>query len=320
MSISRQSPSFTAPLSPPIMIGGENRSGTTLLSILLDSHPDLVVGPEIDFIEPENLGPHILAVCELMDCGDRRVAGNSKDTIDPEWYDGMHFVIQCERFGLRREDVRALIGGLMAEHDSTLSTLEERCLVIESIGEFRRKNTQKKRWGLKLQRKIKDIETYSRIWPNAHFIQIIRDGRDLAASHLGTVPDWGYRTIADAAHGWLEVVTGPRHGAPPGRYLEIRYEDLVTQPRATLERVLHYLGVAWDEAMLHHSEQAHSLFETPWGHPAAAATRKPLSASRRGRYLQDLTPDQIAAFERIAGKELLNLGYGLSAPEPGRTP
>ena len=34
-----------AQTSRPILMGGENRSGTTLLSVLLDSHPDAVVGP-----------------------------------------------------------------------------------------------------------------------------------------------------------------------------------------------------------------------------------------------------------------------------------
>ncbi len=48
-----------------VLLGGQNRSGTTLLSVVLDAHPQLVVGPELDFTEPPDLGPHILAACEL---------------------------------------------------------------------------------------------------------------------------------------------------------------------------------------------------------------------------------------------------------------
>ncbi|MFC6839849.1 sulfotransferase [Xanthomonas theicola] len=287
------------------------------ISILLDSHPDLVVGPEIDFIEPVDLGPHVVAACDLMDRGDARVTGTTKESIDPEWYDGMHFVLQCERFGLGRDDVRTLVAGLMAERRSNLTTLEERCLVIDCIGEFQRRRTGARRWGLKLQRKIKDIGKYAAIWPHAHFVHLIRDGRDLTASHFKTVPDWGYRTVADAARGWLEVVAGPRLTAPEGRYLEVRYEDLVTHPRATIERILDHLGVPWHEAVLHNTDYSHTLFDTPRGHPAAEAAGKPLYTSRNGRYLQDLTPSQIDAFERIAGKELENLGYSLSAPNRG---
>ena len=298
----------------PVLLGGENRSGTTLLSILLDSHPDLVVGPEIDFTEPVNLGPHILAVCDMMDLGDPRLAGKTKDTVDPEWFDGGHFVVQCERFGLDRDNVRSVVTGLMAERGTDLSTLEERCLLINAIGEFRREQTGTRRWGLKLQRRIQDIGTYAAIWPHAHFIHIIRDGRDLTASHFKTVPDWGYRTVAEAAYGWLDVVTRPRRAAPDGRYLEVRYEDLVTHPRETIERMLDHLGLPWNEAVLHHTEHAHALFDNPWGHPAAEAAGKPLYTGRNGRYLEDLTPGEIEEFERIAGEELEQLGYELSRP------
>ncbi|MFJ2604230.1 sulfotransferase family protein [Streptomyces sp. NPDC091279] len=301
--------------SAPVLLGGENRSGTTLLSIVLDSHPDLVVGPEIDFPEPPNLGPHILAVCDLMDQDDPRVIGalTDKESIDPEWYDSMHFVAQCERSGVNREQVRALVTDLMAERGTDLSTLEDRCRLIDAIGEFRRADHDVRHWGMKLQRKIQDVGTYARIWPHARFIHIVRDGRDLAASHLKTVPDWGYRTVAEAAYGWLEVVSRPRLEAPAGRYLEVRYEDLITRPRQTAERMLDHLGLAWDESVLHHAEQEHSLFDKPWGHPAAEAAGKPLYTGRNGRYLQDLTPAEIREFEQIAGSELERLGYGLSA-------
>ncbi|NTG18545.1 sulfotransferase [Agrobacterium rhizogenes] len=304
-------------LSNPVLLGGENRSGTTLLSVLLDSHPDLVVGPEINFTEPVNLGPQILAVCDMMDLGDPRLAGATKGTIDPEWYDSMHFVVQCERFGLDRDDIRNLVAGLMAERGTDLFALEDRCLLINAIGEFRREQTGARRWGLKLQRKIQDIGTYAAIWQHAHFIHIIRDGRDLTASHFKTVPDWGYRTVAEAAHGWMEVVTRPRQTAPDGRYLEVRYEDLVTRPRETVERMLDYLGLPWADALLHHAEQAHALFDKPWGHPAAEAAGKPLYTGRNGRYLQDLTPGEIDEFEQIAGRELEHQGYELSMRAPG---
>ncbi|MGW0711926.1 sulfotransferase family protein [Streptomyces sp. NPDC002643] len=298
--------------SDPVLLGGENRSGTTLLSVVLDSHPDLVVGPEIDFTEPIDLGPHILDVCALMDRDDPRVSGRTKETIHPDWYDGMHFVVQCERFGLTRDDLRALVTARLADRGTDLSALADRCRLIDDIGRLRCVRAGAARWGLKLQRRIQDIATYAEIWPRAHFIHIVRDGRDLAASHLRTVPDWGYRTVAEAAHGWLDVVTRPRRTAPEGRYLEVRYEDLVTRPRDTAGRMLYHLGLPWDEAVLRHAEHEHALFDKPWFHPAAEAAGKPVHSGRTGRYLKDLTAGEIEEFERIAGSELRRLGYALS--------
>lgn len=105
------SPSLVLPFNP-ILLAGENRSGTTLLSVLPDSHPDLVVGPKINFTEPVNLGPHVVSVCDMIDVRDGRLAGATKDTIDLEWCDGAHFVVQCESFGLGRDDVRGLVAAL----------------------------------------------------------------------------------------------------------------------------------------------------------------------------------------------------------------
>lgn len=72
--------------SDPVLLGGENRSGTTLFSVVLDSHPDLVVGPELDFVEPPDLGPHIVEACELLLASDKRVLGPGTDTADPFWF------------------------------------------------------------------------------------------------------------------------------------------------------------------------------------------------------------------------------------------
>ncbi|MDA9444406.1 modular protein [Bradyrhizobium sp. CCBAU 51745] len=303
----------------PVLLGGENRSGTTLLSVVLDSHLDLLVGPEVDFLEPPNLGPHILHATDLLAAGDPRVAGATKNTVDPFWYDGVHFVVQCRRFGLDFNDVRELASKVMLELGNDIVSLADRCRLINEMGELRRTRSGARRWGLKLQRKIAQIDDFARIWPRAHFVHIVRDGRDVAASHLKTVPDWGYRTVAEAARGWLDVVSGPHRIAPLGRYLEIRYEDLVGSPRSTLTRVLDHLGLPWDEAVLRHAEYEHALFEQPHGHPAAEAAGKPLHQGRVGRYAQDLTRAQITEFEQIAGCELARLGY-LSLASPSGEP
>ncbi|MCC8955194.1 sulfotransferase [Bradyrhizobium sp. Pear77] len=299
----------------PVLLGGDNRSGTTLLSIVLDSHLDLVAGPEIDFLEPPNLGPHILGAIDLLAVGDWRVTDTTKNTIDPFWYDGVHFVVQCRRFGLDFDDLRGLVRKIMVEVGNDIVSFIDRCRLVNEIGELRRARSGAQRWGLKLQRKITRIDDFARLWPRAHFVHIVRDGRDVAASHLKTVPDWGYRTVADAARGWLEVVSRPHRIAPPGRYLEVRYEDLVSSPRTALTMILDHLDLPWDEAVLRHAEYEHALFEQPHGHPAAEAAGKPLHQGRIGRHVQDLTPSQIVEFEEIAGSELARLGY-LSVSSP----
>lgn len=294
----------------PVLLGGENRSGTTLLSVLLDSHPDLVVGPELDFVEPVDLGPHILEACDLLAAHDPRVLGPGTDTADPFWYDGAHFVKQCDRFGVPIPVLQYPVRVAMKEAGSDLVDFQDRCRLIEIIGEHRRSSTGVSRWGIKLQRKINRVDEFAAYWPQAHFVHIVRDGRDLAASHLVTVP-WGFTTVTEAATGWVSVVERPPLVAPAGRYLEIRYEDLVTDPRTVLGQVVDFLGVPWHDSLLAHWQVPHSLFDAPWGHPAAEAAANPLTTARIGRFRQDLTEEQISEFERIAGDQLRRLGYPL---------
>jgi hypothetical protein len=296
-------------VADPVLLGGENRSGTTLLSVVLDSHPDLVVGPELDFIEPLNLSERVVRACDLLLARDRRVLGPGTDTADPFWYHAAHFAKQCQRFGVGFDDLKHLVSAAADRLGTDLSSFEDRCAVVNDIGEYRRRASGARRWGIKLQRKIRRVDDYTALWPRAQFIHIVRDGRDLAASHLKTVPTWGYRTAAEAARGWMEVVARPHTVAPVDRYLEIRYEDLVGSPRATLKKMVQFLGLDWDDRLERHSELQHSLLDHPWGHPAADGVSRPLYANRTGRYRTDLDARQIAEFEEIAGPELQRLGY-----------
>lgn len=304
--------------SNPILLGGENRSGTTVFSLVLDSHPDLVVGPELDFLEPIDLGPHIIEACDLLLAGDKRVLGPGTDTDDPYWYHGAHFVKQCERFGVEPAVLRLLVGHGITKRGTKLESLEDRCYLVDVIGEHRRVQTGSARWGIKLQRKISRVDEFAALWPGAQFVHIIRDGRDVAASHLNTVT-WGYGNVADAARGWLEVVARPRTVAPPDRYLEIRYEDLVEQPRTVLGAVMEFLSMPWQVELLDHSAFGHSLLAKSWDHPAAEAAAKPLYRDRVGRHVHDLNAEQVAQFERIAGAELVRLGYEVGTRYEGPT-
>jgi hypothetical protein len=298
--------------SDPVLIGGDNRSGTTLTSVVLDSHPDLVVGPELDFVEPVNLGPYIVESCDLLLAGDPRVQGPGVETADPDWYFGVQFAKQCHRFGVPFGELRGLVAGVVDELGTDVADFDERCLVIDAVGEHRRRATGMLRWGIKIQRQIHRVDDFARRWPRAQFVHVVRDGRDVAASNIVGGQEWSYKTIPEAAAGWLGVVERPPTVAPADRYLELRYEDLVGDPVTALHRVVDFLGVRWDDALLRHDELPHTLFDNPYAHPSAEPAAEALSAAKVARHRRDLTPEQIAEFERLAGHELVRLGYLLT--------
>jgi len=297
-------------VSGPILVGGEHRSGTTLVSVILDSHPELTVGPELDFLEPRDLGSHILECCELLAAGDPRVAGPGVRTADPDLQPGVQFVKQCHRFGVDRLDLAAETRRALAAAGRELTSFEDRCGLIERLGELRRARCRTSRWGIKIQRAIVRGEDFRRVWPDACLVHVVRDGRDVAASHLRGGRWWGYRDVEEAARRWLEVVEGPATGPT------VFYERLVTDPRAALEALLAELGAPWSDALLRHATTEHALLANPHGHPSADEVRRPIHREAVGRYRRDLTPPELRAFEAIAGDALDRLGYPLVAPAP----
>jgi hypothetical protein len=311
--------------SEPVFIGGDNRSGTTLVAIILDSHPNLVVGPELDFREPDNLGPELLRCIELLEAEDPRVIGPGVQAA-PEFAMGVQLVKQCHRFGVEFSELAQLVRSAMSLCSSELVELDDRMVLIDAVGEHRRarapaslggpralggSEAQKKasRFGLKIQRDLLAHADYARLWPRARFVHVVRDGRDVAASHLRSERHLYYSSIHHAAHGWSELMEGTRALVEQGRVVEIRYEELVREPESTLRRLLAGLELAWHPAVLDHAKVQHDLLAHPYEHPSAAAVSRPIHGAAIGRYRGDLSAHELATFEAVAGDWLERMGY-----------
>ena len=301
----------------PIFIGGDGRSGTTLLSLVLNAHPMLAVGPELHFKGPENLGPYALRCAQLLADGDERAFGNGLK-LHPDLKKGMQFVKRCHRYGIGFQELIGLIEeAIRLTGGSKLDRFEHRCVLIDLIGRRRCETTGRRHWGIKIMREIGDLAAYGNLWPDARFLHIIRDGRDVAASQMTEHGTWGYGDIAEAARSWTKLMQQVQRHVGRAPLLELRYEELVHDSEATVRRVLTFLDVPWDPAVLHHTEAAQPLFDNPYNHPSIEQVVRPINESAIGRYRRDLTPDQIECFNRIAKRELAAHGYE-TEPAPTR--
>ena len=107
----------------------------------------------------------------------------------------------------------------------------------------------KPRWGDKTPRYVDHVALLARWLPDALFVHVIRDGRDVAAS----LRESSGSPIASAALFWRRrVELGRRAGSRlgPSRYLETRLEDLVAAPEAELTRICRHLGEEFHPSML----------------------------------------------------------------------
>jgi hypothetical protein len=166
----------------------------------------------------------------------------------------------------------------------------------------------KSRWGDKTPAYLHHIEALLTVWPDARFIVLVRDGRDVALSIMGL--PFGPNNVWAAARNWA---AGVRRGQEaerrhPGQVLTLRYEDLAGEPRREIERVCGFLGLTFDEEMLAIERTDASKLakgQEGWFTNVWAG----INPSAVGKWRQQMTPAQQAVFAAVAGDELRALGY-----------
>jgi glycosyltransferase involved in cell wall biosynthesis len=195
--------------------------------------------------------------------------------------------------------------------------------LIDGLAENVRRASGKPRWAEKTPQNVTCMAALGEIFPDARFIHMLRDGRDVACSLVTMdwmVPETGdklyfTRTMADAARHWRDTIVVARqqaaHPGLAGRVLEVRYEALVTETAATMRRVLQFVGEGWDDAVLsHHTTDRRG--EADQADPAMARTLQPVDRSALGRWRRDMTEPDKAAFKAEAGALLTELGYAVA--------
>lgn len=141
-------------------------------------------------------------------------------------------------------------------------------------------------------------------------IHLVRDVRDVISS-LAKVR-WApgdFGTSFPRLWSETNVALHDHLGANTEKYLLIWYEDLVSDPRRSLERVAGFLGLEFQTQMLDHVPRPHSLREMLFALPDHANLREPISTSRVGRWRRELRPAVRRAIEAQAREGLARFGY-----------
>jgi hypothetical protein len=175
-----------------------------------------------------------------------------------------------------------------------------------------RRFTGKPRWAEKTPANINCFLDLDVIFPDAKFLHVVRDGRDVACSIL--TMNWGAhppaRNFAEAAEYWVRTVshglTTGQHPSMAGKFMTVRYEPLVTNSEATLREVFTFLDEQWDPAVLNYHQKDRSNEPEEFSKSQIA---QPIFKSSIGRWKMDMGPKDKADFKRIAGPLLTELGY-----------
>lgn len=187
---------------------------------------------------------------------------------------------------------------------------------------------------------VQNVDRFFDIFPDAKLIFLVRDGRDSVASSMKAalairssesvikrtrrrLSHLLQRDLISAAREWASAVDTIRgfdeefRSTPlASRYMSVRYEDVFENPREMAARLFTFMGVPFDEATLESVANADVVGSSFYGKtgredakkPNWTATPKTEAFKPVGRWNQ-WSPRQKAAFRRIAGRQLIEMGY-----------
>lgn len=284
----------------PIIVGSP-RSGTTLLRLMLDSHPELTIPPETGFLE---VAPKLEGKGDKLREHFFRAVINYPQPF-PNWPD---FEITEEVFWAALTDIVpfTIPAGFRAFYQ----------LYAARIG--------KPRWGDKTPLYCLELNTIRAVLPEARFIHIIRDGRDAALSLRKMWFSPGAEIETQAGYWRKSVLSARRAGLGCADYLEVRYEDLILNPREVLERICAFAGLSYEESMLRYYLRAPERLREHKGRSRPDGTEV---VTREQRLLQQrrateppdptcvfawkrlMSTEERLKFRLVAGDLLAELGY-----------
>ncbi len=277
----------------PIFIIGTERSGTNLLRLILNSHSNIAIPhpPHImkNFFKLEPLYGNL-----DNDANFKRLIRDVVTMVELHPYP---WEIKLDQSLILREaGERNLINIFFAVYNQYLAS------------------TGKKRWGCKSTFMIHHAALIRRYYPHAKFLYMVRDGRDVATSAKKSIFNrysvyytaWLWKKEQQIGIYWLNKLAS-------NEFFLIKYEELLENPKNTLEPLCVFLDELFEENMLNFfdTEEAKksSSISVAWEN-----TSKPIMRNNINKFKAELTENEIDLFEAIAGQELDYFSYPLQKP------
>jgi hypothetical protein len=248
-------------IAQPVFLVASERSGTTLLRLMLDHHPQIAFFFEFAYSvvhmpEPEGW-PDLDEYHRILETDRIFLAGDL--TVDKN-LDYPHLIDDFLR-QKRDRDGKPIVGAVVHHN----------------------------------------FDRLLRIWPDARFIHLIRDGRDVGRSYI----EMGWAgNMYTAVEGWCEAEAlweKVSNMVPEGRRIDVRHETLVREPEATLTGICEFLGVPYDAAMFDYTKDS---------------TYGPPSPKLIEQWKRRLSPEETRLAEARCGTLLTERGYELSGYPP----
>jgi len=257
-----------------IVVGGAGRSGTRLLAELINAHPETICGIESKLFCHTPYVMQYFPFEQGISCSDTFVS-----TI-------------VTKYKMPKELVHHLLKQ-SSSYDHFIELFHRR---------FAAENN-KTRWADKTPDNIFYVDRIFKSFPNTRFIHIIRDGRDVACSrHHNGYGDW-----EECIDYWMAPIqAGLPHRDNP-QYKEIFYEDLISDPAATMSDLFKFMDVSEDLSVIERFYKEDTI--TPINMKIHKNLRNPINKTAYGRWKNDMDATTRQRFKEKAGDLLIKMGY-----------
>jgi hypothetical protein len=282
----------------PFFIVGANRSGTTLLRLMLGAHPRLAVPDELMYFRHQFAG------------------------VDPRLWRSP---------GLTAEEYREFVRGWLGRTSEALPGLSDDALttIVDELVELDQYDLRepyrlavqtwaehqgKMRWGEKTPGNLFFVDVLLDMFPEARFIHLVRDPRAGVFSML-KAGRFGPDPVLCALNRRRYVVEGGAllgRTVPPEQRMTLRYEDLVGAPERTARQLCAFLGETYDPAMLAFHQRSEEVMVEEAASDYNALATKPITTNRREAWKTKLAPSVQAQIDAVSKPVLAAYGYHLS--------
>jgi hypothetical protein len=243
---------------------------------------------------------------------ERRKGVTPEGMVTPELLTALLEYEKFARLEISREDLEALM-----ESGEPLSYADFVTGVFDLYGQARGKPLV----GDKTPAYVRSIPTLHSLWPEARFVHLIRDGRDVGLSAINwdrssrladRFATWNEDPVTTAALWWEHMArAGHEVGAAlgPSLYHEMRYEALIRDPEIACLKLCEFLDVPYEDTMLTFHK---GRTKTQPGLDAKKAWLPVTSGLRDWR--TEMPDADVENFEAAVGGLLEDLGYERAFP------
>jgi hypothetical protein len=275
--------STTKPPTFPFFVGS-GRSGTTLIRAMFDSHPDMAVPDESNFI------PRF---------------GRARERYEQPWgFASAVFLGDLFRQSWFRRSGMSQEAAWDAFDSRPPADLPA---AIREVFAVYAGQHGKRRYADKTPNYVLHLPLLAELFPEARFVHVIRDGRAVAMSLLDV--GFGPRTMAQAALQWRERVAlgiAFAREVGPSRCRAVRYEELLEDQAGTVASLCDFVGLQFDPVMLRYFERADGVASADVY--KYRSVRLPPTKNLRD-WRSQMSKRDVALFEAIAGDVLEEAGY-----------